>query len=299
MRRVLCTAVLTAVVVVQVQPVCAAGYQFASIDYPGANLGTWAYGINNLGQIVGYALGCCTYFSTASVNSTPNLIGLPTPYGFVYQQGAFTNTPIPVPPSSINDFGTIVGTRGAKSSSKGWVDSGGIYTDVAVENAAATILSGIDDSGLMVGSWNEPMTDPPVSHGFFGFSASGPFYNLDYPGALTSALRGVNNLGAVVGVYTREAGGPSYGYFYLGGVFGSTGPGVEINCINDAFAFAGSFSIAGVNHGFVSANGQTIVVDFPGARSTVVSGINNAGTLVGTYTDVGGTPHGFVDVLTP
>src|SRR6185503_16220729 len=134
-----------------------------------------------------------------------------------------------------------------------------------------------------------------TSHGFFGFSPAGPFHDLDYPGALTSALTGVNNLGAVTGLYALQVGPPTFGYISIGGEFGSTGPGLEINCINDSFAFGGSFNVGGVNHGFVYANGVAAVVDVPGASSTIVYGINNAGTIVGTYVDEAGQ-HGFMAV---
>jgi hypothetical protein len=47
------------------------------------------------------------------------------------------------------------------------------------------------------------------------------------------------------------------------------------------------------NHGFVYANAAATLIDVPGATSTIVYGINNAGVLVGTYIDASGT-HGFM-----
>jgi hypothetical protein len=106
-------------------------------------------------------------------------------------------------------------------------------------------------------------------------------------------LTGVNNLGAVTGTYGTQLAPPVFSFVSVGGQFGSTGPGIVINCINDFFLFAGTFNMGGANHGFVYANATATLIDVPGATSTIVYGINNAGVLVGTYIDASGT-HGFM-----
>jgi hypothetical protein len=195
----------------------------------------------------------------------------------------------------INDLGTIVGYQGTLSFgiATGFVDSNGQFTNVTVGSAPETTLTGIDNAGLMVGSWEDTTTNPFTFHGFFAFHPTGPFQTFDYPGAFTSGLTGVNNLGAVTGTYAGQAGPPIFGFISIGGQFLPTGPDITINCINDSFAFAGSFVVDGVTHGFEYVNGIALLIDFPGATSTTVYGINNAGTLVGTYTDGTGT-HGFM-----
>jgi hypothetical protein len=48
-----------------------------------------------------------------------------------------------------------------------------------------------------------------------------------------------------------------------------------------------------VFHGFLLSGSRIIPIDIPGARSTVAKGINNAGQIVGNYTDSSGD-HGFL-----
>jgi uncharacterized membrane protein len=49
-----------------------------------------------------------------------------------------------------------------------------------------------------------------------------------------------------------------------------------------------------INHGFLYANGQYSTIDVPGAVSTIASGINDSGEIVGSFFD-GTHTHGFVD----
>jgi probable HAF family extracellular repeat protein len=91
------------------------------------------------------------------------------------------------------------------------------------------------------------------------------FQNIDVPGSVpgTTAAYGINNLGQIVGSYTATTGGV---------------------------------------HGFVlSSDLQTYkVFDVSGiipgalAGTTLAYGINDAGEVVGTYTDTAGSVHGFV-----
>ncbi len=48
------------------------------------------------------------------------------------------------------------------------------------------------------------------------------------------------------------------------------------------------FDAANVEHGFVSSGGTFTAIDFPGATSTAVAGINANGDIVGGYTDTTG-----------
>ena len=266
MRRILSILGVIGTAVLLAQPLGAAGYSFTVISHPSAPNSTAVYGINNLGQIVGSYTP--SLFSTAAI--TPQLIPAPTTHGFLYDNGSFTTIDAPAGGDTeargINDSGTIVGASGSFSFGIriGFVNEGGVFTNVTIGSSPSTVLRGIDNVGLMVGSWSDTSTTVFTSHGFFGFNPAGPFHDLDYPGALTSALTGVNNLGAVTGLYALQVGPPTFGYISIGGEFGSTGPGLEINGINDSFAFGGSFNAGGVNHGFVYANGVATVIDVPG-----------------------------------
>jgi uncharacterized membrane protein len=100
-------------------------------------------------------------------------------------------------------------------------------------------------------------------HGFAqpSYAVSYTFEPLDFPALYVSA-RAFNDHGDIVGVY----------------------------------ADPGDFS----NRGFLYSNGVFINIDVPGAQSTLPEGINNAGHIVGSYSD-GTEHHGFIfanDVFT-
>lgn len=48
-------------------------------------------------------------------------------------------------------------------------------------------------------------------------------------------------------------------------------------------------------HGFLNTNGIFTTIDVPGAISTTVRDINNAGLFVCSFTDAAGRTHGYVD----
>jgi hypothetical protein len=47
-------------------------------------------------------------------------------------------------------------------------------------------------------------------------------------------------------------------------------------------------------HGFILSRGSFTAVDFPGAISTWVTGINPAGEIVGLFTEAAGKTHGYL-----
>jgi probable HAF family extracellular repeat protein len=50
----------------------------------------------------------------------------------------------------------------------------------------------------------------------------------------------------------------------------------------------------GVNHGFLLDRGTLITLDVPGSTSTMASGLNNEGQVVGVFVDSAGKTHGFL-----
>ena len=88
---------------------------------------------------------------------------------------------------------------------------------------------------------------------------------LNYPGALSTQARGINNPGEVVGTYTCAAA-----------------------CTNP---LTGEVSAAGT-HGFLLQNGVYSRLDVPGASQTIPRGISSNGTVVGQYT-ASGLIHAF------
>ena len=89
----------------------------------------------------------------------------------------------------------------------------------------------------------------------FSAQAGTGFTTVDFPGAISTFLYGINNAGQMVGAY-----------------------------VDDGQA----------THGFLLNNGVFTTIDFPGATLSVAAGINNHGDITGQYNDSEGFGHGFV-----
>lgn len=88
---------------------------------------------------------------------------------------------------------------------------------------------------------------------------------IHYPGSASTAARGINNRGDIVGTYSCPTA-----------------------CTNP---HTGEVSTPGI-HGFLLRDGVYTRIDVPGASGTVVRGIGAQGTVVGHYSAAGVT-HGF------
>jgi len=93
----------------------------------------------------------------------------------------------------------------------------------------------------------------------FAMASSSPanaskFTTIDFPGATSTAVYGIDTTGAMVGVYV-DAGN--------------------------------------VNHGFMLKKGVFTTIDFPGATLSVAAGINDKNKIVGQYNDSAGLGNGF------
>ena len=108
---------------------------------------------------------------------------------------------------------------------------------------------------------------PFAQHGYTYDYSTGAIATIDYPGAATTAVFGINDSGAVAGGWCVS--------------------GFD-DCPTNLFYIA--------SHGFIDDNGTFTQLDYPGSDGTTAFGINNAGTVVGTYSTFGanGVIHGFL-----
>ena len=126
------------------------GTQFQTITPPGRFLQVIAYGINNLGEIVG----------TAGTGNTK---------GFDYKNGQFTTIAVPgavgTSPIGINDNGVISGWYLTNSTPfyNGFTLSNGVYTTIIVPGAVKTYVYGINNGGQVVGTYEDSQG---IFHGF-------------------------------------------------------------------------------------------------------------------------------------
>jgi probable HAF family extracellular repeat protein len=140
----------------------AGGNTITTITVPGADL-TAAYGINNMGQIVGAYWG----------------FGV---HGFVEKNGAFTTIDMPnsiqTIASGINDRGDIVGYYEDNTGQQhGFLNSGGIVTSIKVTGAVDTFALGVNKHGQVVGYYT--VQSGAELHGFL--YSNGLFTFIDVP----------------------------------------------------------------------------------------------------------------------
>jgi uncharacterized membrane protein len=111
---------------------------------------------------------------------------------------------------------------------------------------------------------------------------------------------GINKFGTTVGEADQPPAGAgsvkAFIRFSNGGSTLFSAPGSSFTILmrrNSAGVSVGSFSRAGHSHGFALHNSTFQQIDFPGATNTFVTGINAAGTIVGTYLDPNAVGHAF------
>jgi hypothetical protein len=217
---------------------------------------------------------------------------------------SFTSFDIPGATSyfvaGINDEGLIAGTwTTSNGASVGFIrlSDGRISTPIVNpnDNSGLTVLRAVNDEGVIAGFYGAN-----VSNGFL--LIEGKFQTVVFPGAVATALRGINNLGDVSGTYSVvDFNADEFGFiiprrgspisFKLSD---PTGIGIVVGGINDLRQLVGYYTDAtSTLVGFLrQPSGQFVSVIVSGAVSTQVVGINDCGIVVGTYGD-GSTAHGF------
>lgn len=115
------------------------------------------------------------------------------------------------------------------------------------------------------------------------------YASISFPGAPVTNLNGINNSNVIVGYY-YDSQYFVHGFVYQAGKYTAVNfPGAsmtEVLGINDNSDIVGMYQTSGTLnfHGFLRHNGVFTKINDPSARiGTMAYGINNAGTIVGTY----------------
>ena len=229
-------------------PGFASSYTFTTLMDPavGSNP-TQAFGINDAGQIVGQAVN-------AGNPSYPEVLG------FVYSGGTYTTLIAPgaatggtTVANGINNNGQIVGFSGnggvgQSGSPQPFLYSGGTYTTLNVPGViGGSYASGINNNGQIVGYFGTGGSSQKA----FLYSG-GTYTTLSVPGATITDAFGINDHGQIVGIFENPAQLTLEGFLY-----------------NPVPAC-------------VLCSNYTTLND-PLASSTVVTGINDQGQIVGYY----------------
>lgn len=254
-----------------------AGYIYTTIRDPNS-VNTYAFGINNAGQIVGQ--------SDAAA--------------YVYNGGVFTALDLPfavnyATATGINNSGQIAGFYSDSTGGHGFVKSGGNYTTLEVPGASFTYATGINDSGDVAGYYyaTQDVAGVPTIRQR-GFVKSGGVYRtIDAPGAgvTQTYAAGINNSGQVAGTFYD---GTKYkGFIEVGGVFtilDHYASGTYVYGINNLGDVVGYYEDAGQSGGvggaFVKSGGVYTRIQNPdgfNGSSTQAWGINDLGQIVGYY----------------
>jgi probable HAF family extracellular repeat protein len=274
---------LVAMIVFLVVPstVQATNYTYSPISYPDSTA-TVPMDINDNGCIVG------SYSPERGIERAFMYVG--STYQAIEIEGASFSRA-----RSVDKKGKVVGEyRGEDGQIHGFIyEDGTISTyDIEISGATRTMLTGINDNGVLVGTYDDG------SGNLIGFQDDHGIITL------TGGLwhNAVNNFGQIVGVY-RPGSSSNRGYLYKDGNI-STVPVENLQSqawdINNTGIIVGDFYSDG-SLGFMLDGDEIIEFDYPGVDSgTYLTGINDLGTVVGVYQDTSlgyARSQGFVAVV--
>jgi len=162
------------------------------------------------------------------------------------------------------------------------------YTTVdAPGEAGYSYLSGINNSGVLVGSVQDYSTYPGNYTSFTATGGSFSFFNdpsAGDPSADYTTASGINASGTVVGTFGNETG--TFGFIKSGnnytqlsdpkGVNGTVANGISGNGTVVGTYYDSSYGA----HGFTYVGGVYTTVDVPGASDTYLNGISPNGNLI-------------------
>jgi probable HAF family extracellular repeat protein len=151
------------------------------------------------------------------------------------------------------------------------------YTTIKVTGAQSTAIYGINNAGVMVGSY---VDGGGVRH---GFTRSGKkVKKIDDPKGSDTYCFGINKAGSIVGYYSTSSH-VARAFLYAKGKFTDIGPsgssGSQALSINDHGDINGNFADSKGSHGFLLKGGIYKTLDVPRAQETLGGGINNAGLM--------------------
>ena len=281
----------------------AAGYSLRTQDDAGDGAFNQLLGINNNGHIVGY-------FGSGAAGHPSRGYILRPPYGRSRYQSIDVPGSAQTRLTGLNDEGVQVGSWSAGGTrpagkSTGFFLMGGRYTSVGFpaqggSGPPVSELLGVNNHDVAVGFATDAQGR---DHGYRYDIATRRFSPVLVPGASSVTAAAINNAGGVAG----SCAGPGQvtegfyqqpgGQLYLLRVPGATM--TEALGVNDNGEVVGAYRIGrgggAITRGFTwtRERGFATVTGPDGAVSTTISGVNNAGDLVGYYVSRGGT-HGLV-----
>ncbi len=258
-------------------------YQLTDLGaLPGTN--SYALGINNQGQVVGYFQtfgGTHAFLYSSGTTTDLGLLGGGSAYAL-----------------SINDPGQIVGFAEVTNSAHAFLFSNGAMTDLGTLGGSASFAFGINSAGEVVG-----YIDTANGARAFLYNTSG-LYQLGTLGGTNSFAYGINSFTQITGTSSTDNDGRTQAFLWQNGALLNldsllpAGSGWELenaHGINDKGEIAGWGTINGQQRGFLYGNGSVTDLDtLPGGTNSFALGLNNGGQIVGVSSTHSGTTHAFL-----
>lgn len=254
---------------------------------------------------------CGTAISSTGV-VVGNKTGTGTPLAFEYRNKNFIFPKPELPAGRVSFTGinralTITGTdliTGAPLSlhSEGFTMRNGVTSVLSLPNAADTAITGITDSGTLIGYYDTSAS--AIAYGFV--QRPGMMTTLQAAANASTIPLGVSPDGsAVVGVYLPASGpqnGLEIGFLYANGGYTTLAYphaiGTTANGVYGDLWVAGSYFTGTapklVAHGYLYKAGKYYPFEVPGAASTQIGGANARGQLTGCITTKAGRTLGFI-----
>jgi hypothetical protein len=271
----------------QVTP-AATSYAYTAVNAPAAS-GTFAYAINDTGEIVGYITGGqCTVTSDQ------------TSCGFIDVKGKFTTVACELVGATdffdVSNAGEIVGAASV---------IGGVVGIIWEANEACAALGAFGSSTTE--AWGVVGQDVvgyyvDSAGNFQGFSYSGTaqtYKNISCPGWADTRAFGMNAAGLIVGDVAKSTGGPFSAMIYDDGkctIFDyPKAASTSARGINKSDQVSGWYTdSAGKTHGFVKTGSTFTELNYPESIGTLAYHLNDQGQVAGWYEDTKKVDHGFI-----
>jgi probable HAF family extracellular repeat protein len=196
----------------------------------------------------------------------------------------------------------------AGGTNHGFVEWNGVfasYNDPNTPHVKGSVnqLLGINNNGVAVGFYTDAANH---NHAYEVNQATGVFTAIKIPGDVTTQATGINNNGDIVGWGTDSSGNTTSWLLHDGHLTTYQHPNGGTNTqafgVNDHDEVVGTYmDSSGMSHGFTLksplgpvSHWQTIDDPSAMAGTTVVNGLNDAGDLVGFYTDTASNVDGML-----
>jgi hypothetical protein len=184
----------------------------------------------------------------------------------------------------IGDDGTVVGQviDNKTQLPMGFMRSpNGTITVYSAPQSTTTWMNGQNATGTSAGYY---LDKTAKVHGFT--LENGNFNAINYPKGANTWIFGVNHVGALVGSY--GGAGSVKGFLLVNGQYTTVAQsGQQLTypmAVNDNNAAVGYSASGFVDNGFLWQNGKFTNINFPNSKfGTILSGINNAGVIVGNH----------------